>query len=104
MDIKIARWIGRILCVGLFMFWGLFFLEHLSFFTASSGEPPLLYVWLLQIDHGLLLISYLISLKFERNGSLGILIFGVILFGATGAPWYLLALSLSPIVFFAYVD
>lgn len=103
MDIKIARWIGRILCLGLFILWGMFFLEHLSFFTISSGEQPPLYVWLLQITHGLLLISYLLCWKFERAGSLGILVFGLIFFVSTGAAWYLLLISLSPILFFSSI-
>lgn len=102
MDVKIARWIGRGLCIALFILWGAFFIEHLSFFTLTGGDQPPLYVWLLQLVHGLLLISYLICLKFERIGSIGILVFGLIFFLSTGAVWYLLALSLSPILFFAY--
>lgn len=102
MDIKIARWIGRGLCIGLFIFWGMFFIEHLSMFTSAGGDQPPLFAWLLQIDHGLLLISYLLCLKFERNGSISILIFGAILFVFTGAAWYLHLISYSPIAFFAY--
>jgi len=101
-DLKITRWIGRGLCIGLFILWGAFFFEHLSFFTMTGGEQPPLYVWLLQLVHGLLLISYLLCFKFERIGSLGILVFGLIFFLSTGAGWYLLAISLSPILFFAY--
>lgn len=102
MDIKIARWVGRALCFVLFLLWGIFFLEHLSFFTQPNVELPPPSVWLLQIVHGLLLISYLVGLRFERAGSIGILIFGLIFFVSAGAAWYLLLISLSPIFFFGY--
>lgn len=102
MDVRIARWIGRGLCIALFILWGAFFIEHLGFFTHTGGEQPPLYVWLLQLVHGLLLISYFVCIKFERIGSMGILVFGLIFFLSTGAGWYLLVLSLSPILFFAY--
>lgn len=102
MDIKIARRVGRVLCAGLFLLWGMFFIEHLGMFSQASGELPPLYVWLVQIAHGLLLISYLVCFKFDKPGSLGILLFGLTFFISVGAAWYLLVLSLSPILFFAY--
>ncbi len=102
MDTKIARWIGRGLCTALFILWGMFFVEHLNEFTSPGVEQPPFWAWLLQFVHGLLLISYLICWKYEKIGSLGILIFASIFFISVGAAWYLLLISLTPILFFGY--
>ena len=104
MDIKIARWIGRGLCILLFILWGAFFIEHLGFFLMDTGAPPPLYVWLLQILHGLFLLSYLLCLKYERIGSLCLFILALAFFIATAGDQALLfiVISVSPIFFFAY--
>jgi len=104
MDIKIARYIGRGLCILLFILWGSFFIEHLTFFLMDTGEPPPLYVWLLQFLHGLFLLSYLLCFKFERIGSLCLFILALVFFIATAGYQALLfiIISISPILFFAY--
>jgi hypothetical protein len=104
MDIKIARYIGRGLCILLFILWGSFFIEHLSFFFMKTGEPPGASVWLLQLVHFSLLVSYLVCFKFERLGSVSLFVFALIFFLATAGDQALLfiVISVSPILFFGY--
>lgn len=101
----VSYWIGRGLSILLFLLLGAFFLDHtLPLFNGVEVEG-LKYLWLVQGIHVLLLIGYLISLKFEVVGSLFILIFGGAFFvlTANGASlWLFLIISFSPTLFYLY--
>ena len=52
------RWLARILAIGLFVFWGAFFLAHLQeWFFGDSGDLPPPRVWVGQFFHLLMLIG-----------------------------------------------
>ena len=79
--VKIFRTAGRIFSIILFLLWGSFFVEHLSWFVGTvSGTPPFK-IWLAQISHGMLLVGYLLSLRWERTGSVLIVVTAFCFFG-----------------------
>jgi hypothetical protein len=43
----LASWSGRVLAIGLFEFWGAFFVEHLGWFVHPGQGVPPVRVWLL---------------------------------------------------------
>lgn len=67
---SVFRWLGRALAVLLFLFWGAFFVEHLSewFLNARRGELPL-WVWGSQVLHLGMLIGLLLMLRWEKLGT-----------------------------------
>jgi hypothetical protein len=68
--IAVVRWSARVLAIGLFLFWGAFFLEHLRewFVHPAQGLPPVS-VWLFQLAHLVMLIGLLVLLRWELLGS-----------------------------------
>ncbi len=102
--ISIVRLAARILSVMLFLLWGAFFIEHLSWFTAIGGSAPPAKVWLLQAVHFLLLVGYLVSLKWEKVGSIIVVISAVIFFSAAAGinaiPFVIV--SVFPVLLFMY--
>lgn len=62
-------WSARVLTVGLFLFWGAFFVEHIrEWFThPATGLPPTK-VWLLQLAHLVMLIGLVVMLRWEIAG------------------------------------
>jgi len=102
--IKVSRTTGRVLSILLFILWGSFFIEHLSwFFTELMDTPPIL-VWFAQGAHFLLLVGYLISLKWERAGSVLIVVCAVLFFGYAAGRNALpfIIVSIFPVMLFAY--
>lgn len=80
-----ARIAARVLSGMLFIFWGSFFIEHLSWFFHESDSPPL-HVWVLQSLHFFLLVGYLALFKWERLGSGIVVVCSATFFGfAAGA-------------------
>ena len=67
----VGRWTARILALGLFLFWGAFFLEHLQewFIHPAKGLPPV-WVWLGMLAHLAILLGLLALWKWEVAGSL----------------------------------
>ena len=67
----VFKWLGRILAALLFLFWGAFFLKHLSEWFLHPGEnfPPLS-VWVSQAFHFVMLIGLAMMLKWEKLGAL----------------------------------
>jgi hypothetical protein len=97
-----VRWIARGLSLALVLLWGAFFIEHLSWF--GSPEKPPLRVWLLVGLHFLMLVGYLVTLRWERTGSVIAGASAVTFFTlAAGryAPWFIL-LGLVPLALYAY--
>lgn len=79
--LKYVRLTARVLSGMLFILWGSFFIDHLSWFMESSGAPPT-HVWLMQGVHLLLLLGYLILFKWEYIGSFLLVLCSVVFF------WY----------------
>ncbi len=79
--IKTARTSARVLSVCLFLLWGAFFVEHLEWFSAEQPNTPPIHVWFAQGAHLLLLIGYIVLLRFELAGSVLVVINAVLFFG-----------------------
>ena len=81
--IVVATWSGRLLAFGLFLFWGAFFLEHLSeWFTHPGIGFPSAKIWFLQLVHLLLLIGLLVLLRWEWQGSALTILAALVFFGS----------------------
>lgn len=99
-----VRLIARLLSIALFILWGAFFVEHLAWIDGTMKQLPPLTVWLLSALHGMLLLSYLISLKWEKRGSLLMVISAVLFFfstaGYNAVPFIIV--SILPAMLFGY--
>lgn len=98
--VKIARFIrllARLDSLLLLLFWGAFFVEHLSWFVQPEAKPPLR-IWLIQGAHLGLLLSYLIGLRWERTGSLLIIASSLLFFIPVAGPQmaYFILISVMP--------
>lgn len=102
--IMIVRTAARVLSVVLFILWGSFFLEHLTWFTTEINNSPPQWVFLALGLHLLLLIGYLLSFRWERTGAVIILIASVLFFGyiagANALPFVMV--SALPVLLYAY--
>lgn len=98
------KWSGRILAMLLFLFWGAFFLEHLTkWFLCPIESLPPLSVWVSQTLHLVMLIGLAMMLKWEKLGAL-VMVIGTTAFFSTigyrGFPFIAL-INLLPIGFFS---
>lgn len=102
--IKASRMSARILSVLLFFFWGAFFIEHLSWFFSESLTTIPANVWFVQGTHVFLLAGYLVSLKWEKTGSVLIVTNAVLFFtfaaGINAVPF--IVVSLFPVMLYGY--
>jgi hypothetical protein len=102
--IAIVRLAARVLSVVLFILWGTFFVEHLSWFGSVPSQNPPLRVWLLSFLHLTLLIGYVLSLKWEKTGSALFTMSAVFFFsfaaGVNAIPFIIV--SAFPALLFAY--
>ncbi len=89
------RFIANTCCLLLFILWGAFFIEHLSWF-GSEPTPPT-EVWLLQLVHLLMLIGLLVALKWKKIGS-GMIIGSALIFFSQTAGQYFLPFFLVTII------
>src|SRR5262245_60505585 len=98
-----CRWLGRTLALLLLLFWGAFFLEHLSeWFLGPQGAPPL-WVWVSQVLHLGMLVGLALMLWRDRLGALVTALATTAFFASIGVyrfPWIAL-LNLLPIAGFA---
>jgi hypothetical protein len=97
------RWAGRGIAMLLLLFWGAFFVEHLTeWFLGSGGRPPL-HVWIGQACHLIMLIGLALMLRWDRLGSI-VTALGTTAFfasiGYRGFPFIAL-MNLVPIACFA---
>ena len=101
--VEIVRWLARLASAVLLLFWGAFFIEHLSWFIGSTQSPPA-FVWPAQGAHLLLLIGFVLAFKWERAGS-GLIIVAALLFftmiGVRHAPLFILV-SIVPALLYLY--
>jgi hypothetical protein len=66
----IAKWAGRVAALLLFLFWGAFFIEHLSeWFLRGGGQYPPPRVWAGQALHFCVLAGLALMLKWDRLGA-----------------------------------
>lgn len=63
------RLLAIVLNIAIFVFWGAFFLEHLSYFFSGGGTLPT-EVWFIQLCHFLFLIGLLLTIKWNFTGAL----------------------------------
>ncbi len=68
--IAIVCWTGRILALGLFLFWGAFFLEHIEWFAHPSKGLPPVWVWLQMLAHLAILVGLAALWRWELAGGL----------------------------------
>jgi hypothetical protein len=95
---------ARVLSLLLFTLWGAFFIEHLSWFTTETLDTPPMKIWFVQGTHFLLLAGYLVSLKWEKTGSVLIVINAVLFFtyaaGTNAVPFIIV--SLFPVMLYGF--
>jgi hypothetical protein len=76
----IAKWAGRVTALLLFLFWGAFFIEHLSeWFLRGGGQYPPPRVWVGQALHFVILAGLALMLKWDRLGTM-VMLAGTIAF------------------------
>jgi hypothetical protein len=78
--VTILRWIARVLAVCLLLFWGAFFVEHLSWFFGSLPRTPPFRIWVAQGLHLLMLVGFILALKWELTGSVLVAVSALLFF------------------------
>jgi hypothetical protein len=80
--LRIVCWTGRILALGLFLFWGAFFLEHVKeWFMHPLQESPPIWVWLAQFVHLAILLGLAALWRWPIAGSLVTVVASLFFFG-----------------------
>ena len=108
LTMSIVCWTGRVLALGLFLFWGAFFVEHLQqwFLHPVNGFPPV-WVWLGQLAHLAILIGLMGLWRWPVTGSILTILGALSFFGGlavseaiAGKPYHLflafLAVTIIP--------
>lgn len=103
-QIKLARNFAKLFSFALFFLWGSFFVEHLTWFFGNENNSPPIQVWLAQLSHFLLLIGYIVIVKWERVGSVLIIVNALVFFtysaGVNAVPFIIV--SSFPVLLFAF--
>lgn len=77
-----GKWGGRLIALLLLVFWGAFFVDHLSeWFLQGGGRYPPRRVWIQQFFHLAMLVGFGLMLKWDRLGSVVVLASGTAFFG-----------------------
>jgi hypothetical protein len=99
----IGKWGGRLTALLLVLFWGAFFVEHLSeWFLRGDGRYPPPQVWVGQALHFLMLAGFGLMLKWDRLGTVVMLVASIAFFASIGMnrfPYFAL-INLLPVAFF----
>ena len=101
--IAIGQWGGRLTALLLGLFWGAFFVEHLSgWFLRGGGQYPPLRVWAGQALHFCVLAGLALMLKWDRLGTVVTVVSTAAFFLWIGyrGPLTLPLANLIPIAFF----
>jgi hypothetical protein len=101
----VIRWIGRIFSVILFFLMGAFLLEHFKIIIGENDRVSI-GLFLNPLFHFGLLCGYLVSLKWEKSGSIMIVVFSLLFLTFLKIPrqFVIFFLTLiSPIYFYGYV-
>jgi hypothetical protein len=100
--IMFTRWLARLLGLGLFLFWGAFFVEHtVDWFGHPLREMPPWHVTLRHTLHFLLLVGLLIAWKWEGIGGGMIVLLTVLFFVGVNAPQFIPITIVPGILFLA---
>src|SRR5262245_61933285 len=71
LTISIVRWTGRVLALGLFLFWGASLVEHLQQgFLHSVKQLPPVWVWLGYLAHLTFLVGLVALWRWQVTGSI----------------------------------
>jgi hypothetical protein len=101
--VAVGKWGGRLTALLLLLFWGAFFVEHLSeWFLRGDGRYPPAWVWTQQAFHLGMLVGLALMVKWDRLGAAVTVISTVAFFsiiGYHGSPTLPL-LNLLPIACF----
>ena len=79
------RWIARIFSFTIAGFFGAFFVAHLREWFGDPGNLPPLAVWLTMTVHFTLIAGYFIGWKWERLGSIMVIVSAILFFGAANS-------------------
>jgi hypothetical protein len=99
-----GQWGGRTTAVLLFLFWGSFFANHLSeWFLRTGGTYPPAWVWGQMFAHFAMIAGLALMLRWDRLGSLVVVVATAILFGGIGFHSfpYIALVNLIPVVLFS---
>ena len=82
LNLNVVCWSGRLLALGLFLFWGGFFVAHLLqwFFHPTKGFPPT-WVWLAQLAHLTILVGLVTIWRWQVIGSILTIVGSLAFFG-----------------------
>jgi hypothetical protein len=98
-----GKWGGRVTAALLVLFWGAFFVEHLSeWFLRGDGRYPPVWVWAQQAFHLGMLVGLALMVRWDRRGALVTVISTIAFFSMIGyrGPVTLPLLNLLPIACF----
>jgi hypothetical protein len=71
LSMSIVCWTGRVLALGLFLFWGAFFVEHLQqWFLHPVDRFPSVWVWIGQLAHLAIVIGLMGLCRWLVTGSI----------------------------------
>jgi len=96
----VGRWSGRATALLLLLFWGAFFVEHLTeWFLRADGRYPPAWVWGQQFCHFVMLVGLGMMVRWEKLGAVVLLVATVAFFAGIHPntfPWIAL-INLVPI-------
>ena len=85
--VTVCPWLGRLLALLLVLFWGSFFVEHLSeWFLRPDGQFPGPRVWVAQFFHLGILVGLLLMLRWDKVGTLVTVLASMGFFITAGLP------------------
>jgi hypothetical protein len=91
----LVRWLARVLAAGVFLFWSMFFVEHLwEWFLKPLPQTPPVWVWFSQFLHLMILVGLVLGFWRERAGGIVVVVASVLFFWDK-APIYI-PLTVAP--------
>jgi hypothetical protein len=102
--VQTAKWAGRGMALLLLLFWGAFFVAHLSeWFLRGDGRYPPPFVWLGQALHFAMLAGLGMMLKWDKAGTVVMLLSTAAFFANAGFRSFpfIALINLAPVACFA---
>lgn len=99
-----GKWAGRLTALLLLLFWGMFFVEHLSeWFLRGDGRYPPAWVWVQQGFHFVMLVGLGMMFKWDKLGAVVTVIGTTAFFAGIGFHTFpfIALINLVPIACFA---
>jgi hypothetical protein len=102
-SVTILRWIARVWGIALLLFWGAFFVEHLTWF-ADLQQLPAAFVFLMQAIHLAMLVGLVLAWRSELLGGTVVLVSSLAFFSQTAGANFALffATSAAPALVWIY--